>query len=519
MGEQSQNPNTILAQRRKAAKRLRKALVAGDAAARARFDAVFNGRREPGGASHADCLHVVAREAGAESWPRLKLAVETAALDRAQRVAALERAITNGNFPMVDRLLALDAGLADAHLGLQLAFAREAPVLAALDRDPEAATRQIGRRWPIHHLCFSRMNLREPEAVARQFRLLDALLAAGADVNQGFAAEPGEDHTLSPLYGALGHAGNLALARRLLERGADPNDNESLYHATELDTLDGVRLLFAHGAEVGTTNAFHRMLDRESPEGVRLFFAHGADPASALYAHPTGRTQDDRTLLHHAIIRGRSAEIGAILLEHGVDPLAVLDGRTPYALARVCGNRAMADMLEARGYATPLDATDRFLACVTEGDGAGARALLDADPGIRQRLGVKDLTRQTELAMSADSLPVLRLLAELGFDPNLKGESDMPPVHAAAWWGHADIVEMYLGFGVELESLNMFGGTALGTAVHGSMNCPGREQGDYLRTVRLLVEAGAQIRPEHGDLEMGSEEVTAYLEGCLEARG
>ena len=55
-----------------------------------------------------------------------------------------------------------------------------------------------------------------------------------------------------------------------------------------------------------------------------------------------------------------------------------------------------------------------------------------------------DRTRQTDLATRADSLPLLRLLGDLGFDPNLKGDADMPPIHAAAWWGHADIVEMYL---------------------------------------------------------------------------
>ncbi len=112
--------------------------------------------------------------------------------------------------------------------------------------------------------------------------LLDALLEAGADVDQGFPAEPASDHRLTALYGAIGHAGNIRLAEALLDRGADPNDNESLYHATELPDLDGVRLLLAHGAEIGTTNAFYRMLDRESTEGVRLFLANGADPNSPL---------------------------------------------------------------------------------------------------------------------------------------------------------------------------------------------------------------------------------------------
>ncbi|WP_299619030.1 ankyrin repeat domain-containing protein [Pelagibius sp.] len=518
MTETSLNPADprSLDDAKRAAKRLRKQLHDGDADALARFRSVFADRRDPAAATHADCLHVIAREAGAESWPRLKLAVETAALTQEQRIRQLGRAVTNGNFHLVDRLLSLDPGLPDAQFGLQLAFARKDAALAALARDPALATTPIGERLPIHVLCASKIHHRSPEAVDAMIDLLEALLAAGAEVNQGFPAEPGEEHELSPLYCALGHAGNLRLAEALLRHGADPNDNESLYHATELPTLEGVELLFRHGAEVGTTNAFLRMLDRESPEGVRLFLANGADPNAPPYRHPSPTPADDRNALHHAILRGRSGEIGALLLDHGVDPAARHDGRTAYALAVISGNRAMAEMLAARGLDTELTPAERFLAAIADGDGAEAKRLLSDTPSLWNDLTDKDLQRPTELAMNRDSLPVLRLLAELGFDPDRKGESDMPPIHAAAWWGHAEIVEMYIGLGVDLESRNMFGGTALGTAIHGSMNCPGAEEGDYLRCLRALVAAGAKILPEHGHLEMGSEEVTLFLEEHLE---
>ena len=76
------------------------------------------------------------REEGAESWPRLKIAVETAAQNRDERAAQLERAVTNGNFLLLDRLLSLDPSLADAHFGLRLALARREPALADLKRDP-----------------------------------------------------------------------------------------------------------------------------------------------------------------------------------------------------------------------------------------------------------------------------------------------------------------------------------------------------------------------------------------------
>ena len=47
----------------------------------------------------------------------------------------------------------------------------------------------------------------------------EALLAAGADVNDSYPYQ-GEDHApLSALYGAIGHAGNMVLAEWLLAMG------------------------------------------------------------------------------------------------------------------------------------------------------------------------------------------------------------------------------------------------------------------------------------------------------------
>lgn len=458
---------------------------------------------------------MIAREAGAESWPRHKLAVETAAMTRAERIGQLERAIAGGNFPLMDRLLALDPTLVDAHFGLQLALARTGAALDALSHAPDLATTTIGARWPIHHLCFSRIHERHAEAPAAMIVLLDALLAAGADVNQGYPAEPGSDHTLSPLYGALGHAGNLTLAEALLARGADPNDNESLYHATERETLDGVRMLLANGAQIGTTNAFYRLLDRESPEGVALFLAHGADPNDPVYRHPGGIPGDDRSALHHAILRGRSAAIGRLMIDAGVDLHARFDGRSPYALALATGNRAMAELLAEHGVVTPLTTTEAFLAAIARVDEAEAHRLLATHPSLWDRLTDRERGRATDLAICRDHLPVLRLMAALGFDPNRKGESDMPPIHAAAWWGSPEVVGFYLSLEVDLETVNMFGGDALGTAIHGSTNCPGRDRGDYPACVAQLLDAGATIRPDRGHLEVGSEEVTALLEERL----
>ena len=94
------------------------------------------------------------------------------------------------------------------------------------------ATTPVGPRTPILHLAFSR-HLHGDGDTEDMLKVARLLVDAGADSSDGYIAEPGSDHALSALYGAIGHGDNPVLGRFLLEAGANPNDNESLYHATE----------------------------------------------------------------------------------------------------------------------------------------------------------------------------------------------------------------------------------------------------------------------------------------------
>ena len=193
-------------------------------------------------------------------------------------------------------------------------------------------------------------------------RIASLLVASGADVNDGYAAEPGSDHLIPALYGALGHAGNLRLARWLLEKGANPDDDESLYHATELDDLNGLKLLMEFGVSTRGTNALPRALDFNDPERVRFLLDYGADPNETVAGHPSGQAVDSIPALHQAARRFCSAEIGGLLLNYGADPSLIWEGQTAYALARFFGNRDIADLLEKRGKATALSPVESVLA-------------------------------------------------------------------------------------------------------------------------------------------------------------
>ncbi len=509
-----------LASYRKAAKALKRALRDGEAEALARI--AMTGK--PASAiRHADCLHLVAQEAGYASWPVLKFDIETMALDRAGRRQRLAQALYQGWSPQVERLLANDPALPDGHLGLAAALYDLQAVAAVLQGDPHAATRLAGWRRPILHLAASRYHRIAPEKAGDAIAIADMLIEHGADVNDTMPVNPGDDsdggERLSVIYAALGHSGNVPLARHLLQRGADPDDGESFYHATELGHLDGIRLLMEHGATLDGTNAFFRMLDFDNLDGVRLMLDYGADPNECPAQWMATQRPERGNALHHAIRRGRDGRFVALLLEAGADPHALYLGHTAYALARIYGNRDAAVALEAQNAASPLGEAERFLAAIADGDKATVEQFRPRAGDLIGSLHPEEQRLHIEVARMPDSLGRLRGLVEAGFDPNtLDGHEKVTALHGAAWCGRADNVAFLLGYPQDLEHRNVHGANALGTAIHGSTNCPEPHAGDYERTVELLIAAGSSINPDRGDLLMGSEAVTAIVEAALAER-
>src|SRR6185369_813688 len=82
-------------------------------------------------------------------------------------------------------------------------------------------------------LCFSNYLRLDPTRTPAFIRAATALLVAGADPNGGFQSTGECPEFESAIYGAAGVAHHAELTRLLLERGADPNDNETPYHAPE----------------------------------------------------------------------------------------------------------------------------------------------------------------------------------------------------------------------------------------------------------------------------------------------
>ncbi|MEL7149261.1 MAG: ankyrin repeat domain-containing protein [Pseudomonadota bacterium] len=497
---------TPLDQLRRDAKSLRKALGRGEARARQRVESHLSGR-DPEALKHADFLHVIAREHGFGSWPRLVFAVETHGMDRAAKRQRLMVALHHGQTWRVEQLLEETPDLAAGDVHLACALYDLKTVAALLKEDAARAVEVVSDRSPILWLAGSRWCHARPDLKGAMLAIADLLLAHGADVNDGIPMEDG--HKLTALYLAIGASNNMPLGEWLLTHGADPNDYESLYHATELGHHDGLKLLLRHGAKPAGTNAMLRAMDFDDVGAVRLLLDAGADPNEFNAGPVGGELPWVWPAMHQAARRMCLEEMAELLLGAGGDPTRVHEGMTAYALARTYGNRAVAKAIEMRGLATVLSPVEQCLAKIADDEPAlFALAQEDLPPAVA------DLVRSI-LHLPGKLAHVQRLIAAgLPFDkPDSEG---LTPVQIAGWEGLPDVMEYFLSLGPDLTHVNGYGGTLLSTILHGSENNPSRQGRDYEACLRLALEAGVDL-PRRAIQFAGVPELAAFLADWAEA--
>ena len=494
---------------RRAARRLHRAYDAGQPWAMQRV-AQDSPRAGETVLKRADFLYLIAREQGFASWPALKLAAETKGLDRVTSQHRLRGALYWGNGPLVERLLEDTPDLASGDFGLQCALYDRAAVEQALARDPGLALRWVGPRRPMLHLVFSRWIKHRPEMAGDMLAVADLLRANGADVNDGYPAQEGDDHLLSALYGAIGHADNMALGRWLLDHGADPNDNESLYHATELDHHDGLKLLLDAGANPRGTNALLRAMDFHDHAAVELLLAHGAKADDYNVAEIGGEAPWVVPALHQAARRGCDARMVAILLEAGADPARVYHGANAYAFACVHGNKAVSAAIVAHGAAQPLTAHEALLAQAVAGPlPEGARVDPDHLPEAYQ-----DLIR--EILHLPGRLPQIKRLVALGLPFDRPDGMGLTPLQIAGWEGLPDVMAWLITLGPDLTHVNAYGGTLISTIIHGSENAPEASTRDHAACLRLALAARVTVQRREVAAPQ-REDLRAVLEDWAEA--
>lgn len=477
-----------LDQLKRQAKDLLHAARAQDADALARFRILPANVRTP--ALH-DAQSVIAREHGFASWNDLREHVEELTLALDQAVVQFVEAATGDRPDRAERLLALHPAIPKQSLHAALVLGDLAEVERRLR--PELATTKGGpREWePLHYLCHGVLARRSAEREAGVVAIAKRLIALGADPNLRY---PWQHHgVFRPiLWGAVCIARSLPLAQALLDAGADPSDGVTLPLAASGGDLAALDLLLAHGvdpnrawASDGSTPLYAILHWSRIDTGVRWLLAHGADPDPVFAAN--GETP------LHVVAATWTAALAEELVTRGADvERRRADGRTPYAVAALHGNREVEAWLRAHGASTAVSEIDRLVAACSAGDRAAVDAMLRATPELRTQIAAEHYGAFYS-AIERNDLPVIDAMLACGFDPNRPDESiGKTALHVAAHEGWPAAAQLLLAHGASVAAQDReFHGTPLVWAADGARTNP--EGRDHEAVGKLLLAAGSPV--------------------------
>ncbi len=375
-------------------------------------------------------------------------------------------------------------------------------VEAARDRNGQAVRRLLAQQAPV--------NARQPDGATalhwavhwNDLASVELLLRAAADVTAA------NDYGVTPLSLACTN-GSPAVARRLLESGADPNAASPITGETVLMTAarTGVaavaEALLDHGADPGAQETRHGQtaLMWAAAEGhvevVRALIARGADLHT--------RSKAGSTPLLFAARSGEQALV-RLLLEHGADVNdEAADGSTALLVAAVRSDMALAGILLEHG-ADP----DRGPGFNPLHWAAGNWRNVDtvADAAVRadnnEWSGLEGLEGAARRAF-------VQLLLDFGADPNAPAEgtprryaggqarggylAGATPFLAAVRTGDTRLMRMLLDAGADPLRPNSRGTTPLmiaaGVGFRGYSPVP---ESDALAAVELCYELGGDVR-------------------------
>lgn len=463
-----------LAQLRRQAKELHRALLAGEVGA-----VVHAEEHHPGGphTTLAGAQLVVARHYGFSSWARLKkhltvvvafsrepdeVPVATSPADEFLRLACLTYGADEpARRDAAGAILAAHPELSAKSLHVAAATADVAAARKHLRaRDPNAEGGPFG--WaPLLYLAYARHDPAIPSdaVLATAKELLDA----GADPNAGFLWHglPTPFTVLTGVFGAgerdqPPHPHSVPLARLLLEGGADPNDGQALYNRMFRDDDDHLVLLLEFGLGSGDGGPWRARLGHAVQTPVEM--------VGGLLLWAVTHDQRERVRL---------------LLAHGVQASA--EGARA---ALVNGNLEVYQALRAAGAPEPeLDPVERYVAAVLGprpdglegsgsrgGTGLGCFADENLDPGLALALRPGLIV----WAIGSGRADALEVLVRDGFDVNAMGRGDTPreqpwqtPLHEAVARDDVATARRLLELGADKDLRDArFDQTPLGWARH-----------------------------------------------------
>src|SRR3984885_1192999 len=448
----------------------------------------------------ADAQHTLAAEYGFATWAKLKSHVESLGLSPAE---ALKAAVCDSDVARVREVL------------------EHYPELRARIDDPLP-----GYGFGQHALF---------AAVQRSDReTMDVLLHAGADIRKrtdwwagGFGVLDDCDPSLVEFLlerGAVMDAHAAARLGKIEELRALVATDASVVHARGGDgqtplhfasTVEVAEFLLAHGAEVDARDVDHestaaqymlrvdqkRHYPHDRQNVARYLVARGCS-TDVLMAAALG----DRKLVRQHLDRDPECIRMSVSEEWFPKQEPRAGGsiyiwtlgahRTAHTVARDFGHEDVFQFLMVR---TPEELK---LALASElGDEAAFHAFLEKNPDAPTKLSEEQLRKLPDAAQNNNTQAV-RLMLEAGWPADARGDAGATSLHWAGFHGNVAMAREILRFHPTLElKSRAYEGTAVSWAVYGSGNGWHRNTGDYVGTVRALLEAGAILSPDAEAME------------------
>jgi ankyrin repeat protein len=453
---------------------------------------------------------VIAREHGFQSWPQFAAQIETLRIQRfvtsvtdpvaAFLVAACvpRGAHNSGTTDEAEAILARYPQVARDNIYTAAVLGDETAVRALVSADPKLATSVGGPYgWDaLTHLCFSRYLRTDRDRSDAFVRTARALLDAGANANTGFH-DTWDNKPIfeTVIYGAAGAAHHPGVTRLLLEYGADPNDDETPYHAPENydNTVTGILLESGKLNERSKSWILVRKGDWHDYDGVKQALDHGADPNLI--------PMWGNSALQHSVERDNRIAIIRLLLDRGADPLLAngRDGRSAAVMAARRGRGDILALLTERGIDPGFEGVDRLIAACARADDAAASALVRDEPDLRDQVLLEGGTLLARFAGVGNEQGV-RSLLDLGVpvDALYAGDGyfdiakDSTALHVAAWRGESGTMKVLLSRGAAVNALDGKGRTPLQRAVLACVDSYWKVHRSP-EWVAPLLEAGASL--------------------------
>lgn len=372
-------------------------------------------------------------------------------------------------------------------------------VVRFLALDPANATAKGGiYDWDaLTYLCFSRYLRLDRKRSDDFVQTARVLLDAGASAQTGWYEvidHPTPRPTFeSAVYGAAAVARHPGLTQLLLDRGGDPNDEETPYHVPESNDNTITRILLESGtlSERSLACMLLRKADWHDEEGMRLLLTYGADPDLQL--------QFGASALHQSVRRDNRLSMVRLLLDNGGDP-ALLSNSTGQSAAQIAARRGRSDvlaLLEERRDRFDFSPLDALVAACARSDRKRMDEILGADPSLSLALVAEGGSLLAEFAGNGN-VDGLRCLLDLGVSVQSRYRGDgyfeiareSTALHVAAWRARPEAVDLLIERGGELNAEDAEGRTPLQLAVRACIDSHWMNRRSP-HSVFALLKAGA----------------------------